>query len=97
MSETETTVACFTDEEMRLLNNYIAGRVGRIPELVARLLDRLEKAEAALRKARGYVEEPGEPGTVVETTEESAARSKALLAEIDAALAAPAPDKEPHG
>lgn len=41
---------------------------------------------ALLKEARGYVAEPGAPGTVVETTEESAIRSAALLERIDEAL-----------
>jgi hypothetical protein len=47
----------------------------------------MTRALELLRQARGYVAEPGSPGTVVETTEESAERSAALLAEIDRALA----------
>ena len=48
--------------------------------------NRIGVLKALLREARGYVEEPGEPGTVIETTEESAERSAALLARIDEAL-----------
>jgi len=41
-----------------------------------------------IREARAYIVEPGSPGTVIETTEESARRSADLLVRFDAALAA---------
>ncbi len=49
-----------------------------------------------LKRARGYVEEPGAPGTEIVTTPESAERSAALLTEIDAALAASPAAEEPQ-
>jgi hypothetical protein len=63
------------------------------PASVKHFRRRAEAAEARvadldwlLCQARGYVVEPGEPGTVIETTTESAERSSALLARIDAVL-----------
>lgn len=45
-----------------------------------------DRLRDALGEARAYVAEPGSPGTIIETTEESAERSAALLARIDALL-----------
>jgi hypothetical protein len=50
--------------------------------------ERARKAEEALREARAWIKEPGQPGTIVETTEESAVLSAMMLNRFDAALAA---------
>lgn len=57
-----------------------------VAERDAAVADR-DRLAGLLRQARGYVEEPGLPGTQIVTTEESAARSLVLLSEIRAALA----------
>jgi len=70
--------------------NYLLDEHGRTWVPLRALSDteaKLREYEEALTKARPYVAEHGPPGTGIETTEESAERSAALLAEIDAALA----------